>query len=1121
MAGITQTIPNYNGGISEQSDQLKFPGQVKDAVNVIPDPVWGLIKRPGAKRITPDGTELKKSGGGAISTHANKTWFHYHRDPTEGTYVGYVDNDGDVQVFNKAGTACSIYYGAPPWVASTSYSVDDKVQNDSGKVYTCVTAGTSANSGGPTGTGSAITDNSAKWDYEATAASKQTAIQDYLSSGRSSSHDIQALTIMDTTFINNRQKVVETTGTTDGRPHKYYAYVDILKTENGRQYGMNVYNNETIYSYRTATAIEIGGESNANITGNDSTEKNNDTLAENDGSGVCRGIGTQTFCVSMPLGEGKFTAEPSSSDIEAGHKMRNLCFRLTITGQNGIRKNYTSNSNGPAGTDYRCTYHREITLLHGGEGWQYQDTTAPVNRATGGTNTWPNNPSYNASDVGTSGKRIIALTDQPRGDNDGNPAQYRIRVTDDELVKTKGFIKEPSNNNNWPVGVIRPKPTPWDRDTGVTADSIIAGIMGQFDENKFTKRGSDGNPQWSLHDSGVDIMMIGTGMYIYSDTIDFSVEILDNDLMRVMQDKVNDVSELPVQCKDGYIVKVSNSQKSDEDDYYLQFQGVGKDSSGNTLDGAGSWVECPAPGIIKSINAATMPIALQRTALNQFTVKQWTWAERTVGDDVTNRLPKFAQGGEKINKVLYFRNRLALLSGENVTLSQPGNFTTPDFFAQTALATGPMDSIDIAAAGSKPSELFDGIETNAGLLVFSRNQQFLLASDDTVLSRDTAKLRSVSTYFYNEKVEPVSLGVTTGFVDNSGMYSRFQEMAQVQREGEAAIRETSRIVPTLLPKDVDLITISKENGMIFLGKVGTDTIYIYKYLDGEKREQSAWFKWKFLNNIQYHFSIDDSYYFIDSDDFLQKINLVQSTSDYTVDAAFTQEGEDYLVHMDNYMNLGSISPSYSEANNETTITIPWLSDVTYTHGTDPALIAISLENEGGDHTTEVEDSTFKKCVFVEAKSVSGDDAVFPGNLTSTTAGIGSGKRLTVGWLYEYKVDLPRIYPLRQLGGNATRADVNGRLTIHRLNLNLGKIGVYETTLTRAGKDTYTDQHESLIADEFKVRNLPWLEEDIKTIPVYEKNDNVKVTLKSTHPSPCTLHSMSWEGDFSPQNYRRV
>ena len=33
MASITQTIPQYSLGMSEQPDQLKFPGQVTEVTN--------------------------------------------------------------------------------------------------------------------------------------------------------------------------------------------------------------------------------------------------------------------------------------------------------------------------------------------------------------------------------------------------------------------------------------------------------------------------------------------------------------------------------------------------------------------------------------------------------------------------------------------------------------------------------------------------------------------------------------------------------------------------------------------------------------------------------------------------------------------------------------------------------------------------------------------------------------------------------------------------------------------------------------------------------------------------------------------------------------------------------
>ena len=51
------------------------------------------------------------------------------------------------------------------WASGTTYKVNDQRTNDSGKLYLCTGAGTSAGSGGPTGTGSSITDNTVTWKY--------------------------------------------------------------------------------------------------------------------------------------------------------------------------------------------------------------------------------------------------------------------------------------------------------------------------------------------------------------------------------------------------------------------------------------------------------------------------------------------------------------------------------------------------------------------------------------------------------------------------------------------------------------------------------------------------------------------------------------------------------------------------------------------------------------------------------------------------------------------------------------------------------------------------------------------------------------------------------------------
>jgi hypothetical protein len=50
------------------------------------------------------------------------------------------------------------------WVASVSVIVGEHRTNG-GNLYRCTTAGTTASSGGPTGTGGSITDGTAVWAY--------------------------------------------------------------------------------------------------------------------------------------------------------------------------------------------------------------------------------------------------------------------------------------------------------------------------------------------------------------------------------------------------------------------------------------------------------------------------------------------------------------------------------------------------------------------------------------------------------------------------------------------------------------------------------------------------------------------------------------------------------------------------------------------------------------------------------------------------------------------------------------------------------------------------------------------------------------------------------------------
>ena len=930
MTGISQAVQQYASGIAEQPDLRKFPGQVRNIVNGIPDPTWGLYKRPGSKRMGTTPLANVQSGG---------SWFHYYRDEEEGSYIGQIATDGTLRMWKASG---------------------DNVGAEQTIAY---------------GTGG------------------ESAIKTYLSA--SNTEDVQFLTINDTTFVNNRDTTVATTDPssdgTPGTPDTHFAYVEILRTENGRQYSMNVYANEGTSTIKRATMLKI----------------NSNTLATGGDTGHCPGIGTQVFSVN-----------------DSGRT--NLIFRITTNGQQG--RNPGSND-GESGGEYTCAYSTRVDLLHGGEGWDTNDVyTVTLDQAE--TN-------YN----------------------------YEVKVIDHEEVSVKADIK-----------AVRPAPTPFDSQTAVTIDTVLGGIVEE------------------LSGTGITCTVIGNGIYMTKSSA-FQVEVQDPDLMRVMQGSINEVSNLPGQCKDGYIVKLSNSQDSDDDDYYLKFEGT------NGKDGPGTWVECPEPGIVKSFDASTMPHVIQRTSIaNQgtsseiatFTVKQFTYPDRTVGDDNTNPIPNFV--GKKINKVLFFRNRIAFLAGEYVVTCQAGTLGAPNFWAKTALIVSAVDPIDISSSSMFPSDLFDGIEINVGLLLFSSNQQFLLSSDDTILNPDTAKLRSVSTFNYNVDIPPISTGISVGYIDNSGKFSRFNEMINTQREGAPVVGETSKAVPSLLPKDIDLLTNSRENSIILFGKTNSDIVYGYKYLRiGDEQKQSAWFTWKMNNPIKYHFIIDDEYYFLDTDNFLQKINLIQDD-----DPNFDQDNENYIVHLDNWTTVGS--GSYSATTKLTTFAnqSDWIDQVTSPNGT---LVLVDLDS----NATRI--ARYAECTVTNT-----DDFTVPGDWSTGTH--------YIGYLYDYQVDFPRFYVSKTEGQNI-KYDSTASLVLHRVKLNFGKVGLYETTLQRKGKANYTEIYESTISDEYNVSDAPYLDEEQVTIPIYDRNINVDLVLKSTHPAPATLISSSWEGDYTPMYYRRA
>ena len=78
MAAVSQTVPNLLGGVSQQPDPVKLPGQVRELKNAYLDPTFGCKKRPPTTFIG------KLNGLSATDTiPSDAKWFPIFRDQSE------------------------------------------------------------------------------------------------------------------------------------------------------------------------------------------------------------------------------------------------------------------------------------------------------------------------------------------------------------------------------------------------------------------------------------------------------------------------------------------------------------------------------------------------------------------------------------------------------------------------------------------------------------------------------------------------------------------------------------------------------------------------------------------------------------------------------------------------------------------------------------------------------------------------------------------------------------------------------------------------------------------------------------------------------------------------------
>ena len=631
------------------------------------------------------------------------------------------------------------------------------------------------------------------------------------------------------------------------------------------------------------------------------------------------------------------------------------------------------------------------------------------------------------------------------------------------------------------IAAVRPPATSSSADEAVTASGILGDMKSSLD---------------AISGTGITATITGNCLHLQRST-PFAVSTPEPQLMNIVTNSANNIGELPTNCRHNYVVKIVNSG-DDDDDFYLKFVQNNAGTANQNYFGEGVWVECPAPDLEIEIDKDTMPVRLIRelpgsTYPNgRFICQSIDYIKRDVGDDNTNPVPSFI--GSAIEKMLFFRNRLVVLSRNNVITSKTNDFF--NFFSTSAMTETSADPIDLQASSTFPTTIFDGIEVNAGLLLFSSNQQFMFTTDSDALTPTTAKINYLASYNYNPKTVPFSMGVTSGFINSTGKNSRIFEMADVKREGEPTVLEQSKLVSKKLPIDLTIPTTSRENSLLLLGAKDYNEVWAFRYYsNGEKRVQSAWFRWSLTGKLVHHVILDDVYYVIVK-------NTVDGIDEYILESIDVKKQDDtkvigeesYPIHLDRHTQMTALSSSaYSATTKKTTFARP-------TGFSSKDQLAIYNHNTGDNI------GRFAKT------TINGSNLEVDGDWTGST--------FMLGYLYDYLVEIPTIF-VTQAAGEKSRSDTRASLVVHRLKFAFGAVGNIDTTIKRKGRVDYTTNFSAAEIDSIDANELPIVEDYIQNIPIYERNINLNIKIKSTHPSPATLFSMNWEGDYNPRYYRRV
>jgi len=595
MSSVTQTIPSYTGGLSQQPDELKVPGQVTKAQNVLPDVTEGLMKRPGSQLVG----SLMDNGTAALNSDHTGKWFHYYRDENE-QYVGQIHKDGDVNIWRCSdGQAMTVNFASPSPQSYLVHTGDEDLQTLTLNDFTYVTNRTKTVT--MSGTTEAARPPEAYLHLKKVAYSSQYGLNLFDDTSLQEEETVTRVDIESVIDSKNCGRVAEESGGDDtqgqgppkgamcgtrqtnndynefsiisGAPYwdtqAGHNHVTVLDDSQCPNVGTDIYSVSAGEAWKNPddNSNGVGGFTPVNRSG---TWYVNGEVHES--SEFTVGNSTAYTLVVDPSGindtltyttDGSATFDELIEGLKADGDYDNSQYTIQRAGRYWTDINTVNHQMGRIQVIFKEHTGTKSTSTLGGSAMNKTSTAISPHATahlptsysyTKNDSIKPKNLYFRITCMGQSvstGSSTAAkyncrynyYLDLLHGGQGWNVGDYfyiwhrnaRYKIT----IKNTSISKAQSN-----LGMIRPTPTSFDAETTVTAQSILGDIRTEI---------IDANATWTdwNEGTGYGVKQIGNGFYIARQTGTFNISTPVGELLNVLTDSIKDIADLPNQCRHG------------------------------------------------------------------------------------------------------------------------------------------------------------------------------------------------------------------------------------------------------------------------------------------------------------------------------------------------------------------------------------------------------------------------------------------------------------------------------------------------------------------------------------------------------------------------------------------